>query len=145
MIPFTTDPIGKTPSSLFHSAISERQDLISPPGPQKLLQRLTTLGSRPESERWPSAEWPSDRAFTDARDFIYALPKYFILLPHLSFADDGEINFLWNQDDIHIDLGFYGTGTYSYFARGKDDEGFYEDDILVSDGLPDALRALLGG
>ena len=68
-----------------------------------------------------------------------------ILSPHLSFADDGEINFLWNQDGIHIDLGFYGTGTYSYFARGKHDEGFYEDDIPASDGLTGSLVALLGG
>ena len=75
------------------------------------------------SERWPAAEWPSGRAFEDARTFIHALPVSSIPLPHLSFADDGEINFLWNQDGIHIDLGFYGTGTYSYFARGKADEG----------------------
>ena len=143
--PFTTEPIVRIPSLLFDSLISEMPDLIWLTGHQRLLQRLETLGSRPESERWPSAEWPSDRALADARAFIHALPIYSILLPHLSFADDGEINFLWNQDGIHIDLGFYGTGTYSYFARGKDDEGFYEDDIPVSDGLADALIALLGG
>ena len=143
--PFTTEPIVRTPSSLFDSLILEMPDLIWLTGYQRLLQRLETLGSRPESERWPSAEWPSDRALADARAFIHVLPIYSILLPHLSFADDGEINFLWNQDGIHIDLGFYGTGTYSYFARGKDDEGFYEDDLPVSDGLTDALIALLGG
>ena len=143
--PFTTEPIVRIPSLLFDSLISEMPDLIWLTGHQRLLQRLETLGTRPESERWPSAEWPSDRALADARAFIHALPIYSILLPHLSFADDGEINFLWNQDGIHIDLGFYGTGTYSYFARGKDDEGFYEDDIPVSDGLTDALIALLGG
>ena len=144
--PFTTEPIGKTASSLFDSPISDMPNFIWPLGhQQKLLQRLATLESRPESERWPSAELPSARALVDARDFIRALSKCSILLPHLSFADDGEINFLWNQDGSHIDLGFYGTGTYSYFARGKNDEGFYEDDIPVSDGLTDALMALLGG
>ena len=143
--PFTTEPMVRTSSSSFDSPFSEAADLIWPPGHQKLLQRLEILGSRPESEKWPSAEWPSDRALVDARDFIHALPRYSILSPHLSFADDGEINFLWNQDGIHIDLGFYGTGTYSYFARGKHDEGFYEDDIPASDGLTGSLVALLGG
>ena len=110
-----------------------------------MLWCLEALERRPESERWPTAEWPGGRAFEDARTFIHALPVSSIPLPHLSFADDGEINFLWDQDGIHIDLGFYGTGTYSYFARGKDDEGFYADDVPASDGLSDALVALLGG
>ena len=133
---FTTEPMVKDQSPSFASLVA---DLTSPPG---LLGRLEALECRSESERWPAAEWPSNRAFADARAFIHALSS--IPLPHLSFADDGEINFLWDQDGIHIDLGFYGTGTYSYFARGKDEEGFYADDVPASDGLPDALVALLG-
>ena len=120
-------------------------DFTSPADNWMLLWRLKALERRPESERWPAAEWPSGRAFEDARTFIHALPVSSIPLPHLSFADDGEINFLWNQDGIHIDLGFYGTGTYSYFARGKADEGFYADNVPASDGMSDALVALLGG
>jgi hypothetical protein len=143
--PYTTKPIARSPSSSINSLIYEAVDLIWPPVHQMLLQRLDTLGGRPESERWPSAQWPSSRAFADARAFIYALPGHSITLPHLSFADDGEINFLWNQDGIHIDLGFYGTGAYSYFARGENDQGFYEDDVPASDGLTDAILGLLGG
>ena len=137
---FTTEPMVRDQSSSLASLV---EDFTSRSGNWRLLWRLETLERRPESERWPAAEWPSGRAFEDARTFIHALPVSSIPLPHLSFADDGEINFLWNQDGIHIDLGFYGTGTYSYFARGKADEGFYADDVPASGGLPDALVALL--
>ena len=136
---FTTEPMARDQSSSSASLVA---GLTSPPGNWTLLWHLEALEHRPESERWPAAEWPNDRAFADARAFIHALS--FIPLPHLSFSDDGEINFLWDQDGIHIDLGFYGTGAYSYFARGKDEEGFYADDVPASDGLPDALVGLLG-
>jgi hypothetical protein len=139
---FTTEPMVRDQSSSLAPLVA---DFTSPPGNRTLLLRLEALELRPESERWPAAEWPGGRAFEDARTFIHALPASSIPLPHLSFADDGEINFLWDQDGIHIDLGFYGTGTYSYFARGKDDEEFYDDDVPASDGLPYDLVALLGG
>ena len=139
---FTTERMVSEQNPSFASPI---EDLTNRLGNWTLLWCLEVLEGRPESERWPAAEWPNGRAFADARAFIHALPMSSIPLPHLSFADDGEINFLWDQDGIHIDLGFYGTGTYSYFARGKDDEEFYDDDVPASDGLPYDLIALLGG
>ena len=50
-------------------------------------------------------------------------------------ANDGEINFLWESDDVYVDLGFYGTGTYSYFARGKNGQGIHGEDVPASKGL----------
>ena len=142
-VPFTTEPMERTRRPKLDSLASMGADLARPEGHRTLLRHLQELEQRPESERWPAAEWPSDKAFKDARTFIYALPMSSIPLPHLSFADDGEINFYWGQNGIHIDLGFYGTGTYSYYACGRDEEGFYDDDVPISSGLPGAVLALL--
>ncbi len=114
------------------------------PSNYTLLWRLEELEQVSEAERWPSSDWPSPQAFADARAFIYTLPASVpILLPYLGLADDGEINFLWKQDGIHIDLGFYGTGTFSYFARGKDNKEIYGDDVPAATGLPEPLIAFL--
>ena len=75
----------------------------------QLLTQLETLRNIPDSKRWPGALWPDDKAFKDARKFISGLPLALIPNPEIRLADDGEINFLWQNEDIHIDLGFYGT------------------------------------
>ena len=118
---------------------------IHPPRNWALVWRLDELERIPESERWPAADWPSPQAFLDARAFIEALPTRPMPLPDLGLADDGEINFLWKQGGVYIDLGFYGTGTFSYFARGRDNEEYYSDGIPASRELPQHLMNLLIG
>ena len=108
-----------------------------------LLWQLHTIQNTSESDRWPGADWPSEQAFEDARLFIRHLPPVAIRLPNMRLADDGEMNFLWKEDGIHIDLGFYGTGAFSYFARTRDGEKFYGDDVPASQGLPHALVNLV--
>ena len=120
-------------------------ELTTSPNTWALLARLEALQNKPKSQRWPAAVWPSDEAFADARQFIMKLPSCSVRLPSLGLADDGEVNFLWKQDGIHIDLGFYGDGTFSYYARGADEAGSYDDDIPVGQELPDVLSALISG
>ena len=108
-----------------------------------LLDRLFELQSRPESERWPGAEWPMEASFKDAAAFIDRLPVALRGSPYISLADDGEVNFAWSRDGMLIDLGFYGTGSYSFYARGRDGDEWFGDDISVMASLPEVLRALL--
>ena len=107
-----------------------------------LLARLDALRRTPESERWPGADWPAAAAFEDAAEFIRKLPLALIPLPGITFADDGEINFLWKDAGVHVDLGFYGTNTYSCFARARDGRKFHGDAISPSSGLPPEVRTL---
>ena len=146
LVYFDRPPLSTTTSP----STSQREFLLSieagftrPPRNWALVWRLDELEEMPESERWPEADWPSDRAFADARAFINGLPLEPIPLPSLGLADDGEINFLWNQNGTYIDLGFYGTGTFSYFARVMDNEELYDDDLPAADGLPQDLLVLL--
>ncbi len=108
-----------------------------------MLQRLAKLYSTPEGERWPEADWPSRQAFEDAWRFTKELPENLKELPHISLADDGEVNFAWSGGAIHIDLGFYGTGTFSYYGRDSDGGEVFGDDTSVSSPLPKKLMALL--
>ena len=107
--------------------------------------RLASLYSTPECERWPGADWPTEAAFKDAISFIDRLPVTMKESPYISLADDGEVNFAWTQEGMLIDLGFYGSGTYSFYARGQDGEKWFGDDISVMSPLPKDLRALLAG
>ena len=108
-----------------------------------LLQRLADLYSTPEGERWPDADWPTSEAFRDAWEFTTQLLLPLKELPHISLADDGEVNFAWSGGAIHIDLGFYGTGTYSYYGRDSDGSEYFGDEISVTSPLPEDLASLL--
>ena len=107
-----------------------------------LLDQLRTLEWTPADKRWSGTIWPISRAFRDAEAFIRALPLHEIPSPIISIADDGEVNFLWRGDGIYVDLGFYGTGYFSYFARGEDGNRHHDDDVLASEGMPSELIKL---
>jgi hypothetical protein len=117
--------------------------LLEPSPVSKLLAQLATLQQTPQDDRWPDAVWPEAQAFEDAQTFIRRLPLNIIPLPKISLADDGEVNFLWQRDSVHVDLGFYGTGTCSYFARGEDGRRMHGEDVPASEGLPLEITTLL--
>lgn len=110
---------------------------------RQLIQRLEQLRSVLEDERWPASEPPDDATFYDARVFLDRLPFPLAALPHISLAGDGEVNFAWDYEGLHIDLGFYGTGTFSYYARGADGREYYGDEVPAGSLLPADLEPLL--
>ncbi len=109
----------------------------------RLISRLTDLFKTPQDVRWPSTKWPVEHAFEDARSFIAKLPLAHIPEPEIRFADDGEINFLWIGEDVHIDLGFYGTGTYSYFGHNGEGQEIQDENVLASEGLAQTIKNML--
>ena len=115
-----------------------------PPLQHVLLRQLDQIQVTPQAERWPATNWPSERAFADAGTFIRTLPTGLVLSPSIGLADDGEVNFLWDHDGLHIDLGFYGTGAFSYFARAQDGRRLYGNDLPADCGLPAELAGLVG-
>ena len=86
---------------------------------------------------------PADRAFADAELFVSAWPSVELQIPDIGLADDGEVNFLWKGPELHVDLGFYGDGTFSYFARVRDGIRHADDDVAAGLGLPSDLLAIL--
>ena len=132
------------------AAVAERVEAVTQPlvGPrtrsqERVLARLGQLRSAPQSEQPPWVERPEDRAFADAEEFVTAWRPVEIQMPDVGLADDGEVNFLWKGPELHVDLGFYGDGTFSYFARDGDGVRYADDDVVAGLGLPPDLLALL--
>ena len=108
-----------------------------------VLERIAGLRDTSEDERAPWATWPDERAFEDAVTFVKAWSSSTIRMPDVGLADDGEVNFLWEGADMHVDLGFYGDGTFSYYARDGDRKEYTDDDVPAHVGLPKDLLAIL--
>lgn len=89
--------------------------------------------------------WPQDSAFRDASEFVRNWNVEPLYMPDIGIADDGEVNFAWDQRGIYLDLGFYGDGTYSYYGKSRDGKEFLEDDLAPSDGLTSELRRIING
>ena len=109
----------------------------------RVLERLRELRAAPEAEQPPWAERPADRAFADAQRFVSAWPSVDLPMPDVGLADDGEVNFLWQGPQLHVDLGFFGDGTFSCFARAPGDVRIAVDDVAAELGLPPDLQAIL--
>ena len=108
-----------------------------------VLEHLADLLNTPESRRAPWATWPVISAFEDAMAFVRAWPGEALVMPDVGLADDGEVSFLWKGVDLHVDLGFYGDGTFSYYAKDGDGEEYADDDVAATVGLPEDLLAIL--
>ena len=129
---------------LVPDAGSARSNRPSTPA-ERMQRRLQGLreeakGKHPD----PESRYPTPEAFTDAWEFASRLDLNSCDFPMVNMAGDGEINFFWHRgsDGLKVDLGFYGTGTYSCYAR-KGDQEVFADDVRVTDGLRDDIAALL--
>ena len=106
----------------------------------KLLDTIQAIAKYQEGWDGEDAKAATDKAVKEAKDFVYWLASRGKLLgqtvPHISLANDGEVNFLWRTERGVLDLGFYGTGTYSYYAKIHDtqlNEEFGDDDLPSED------------
>ena len=109
---------------------------------QHVIMRLDGLQNLSDVERWPGSIRPTAQAFMDAKRFVYRSTLSALPAPKITLADDGEINFLWSGGGVHVDLGFYGTGTYSYFARGAKGLRIHGEEVPASEGLPPEILEL---
>lgn len=78
----------------------------------------------------------TQQAIEDAVVLVSNFPNN-IKPPKVSVAEDGEVNFDWTYpDSIRLDLGVYGTGTYSYFAKFKNGTELIQNNVSISAHLP---------
>ena len=85
---------------------------------------------------------PSDETISDALSFIEKLP-YGVIEPRPGVSGDGEVSLFWENDDIYIDIGFLGDGTYVLYARDSQDIEYFKDSIDLHSPLPAALLNLI--
>ena len=140
---FAPPPVGTfSLTERYRVPIEGKAPWLSPPRPaRQMLADLDAIAD--SSDRSSDNVPPKSHALRDARTFILKLPRELAYLPNIGVAADGELNFLWKQDGLHVDLGFFGTGTFSYYARDSGGNEYLEDERLASQGLPSELTALL--
>ncbi|MYB35420.1 MAG: hypothetical protein F4X92_09960 [Gammaproteobacteria bacterium] len=131
--------VSKNNISCDHSRRSPTLSLI------KQLEYLSRISNN-DSDLPPNfSRWPTNVAFDDARAFVLKLPLMKISMPKILLAEDGEINFVWENEECYVDLGFYGTGFYSYFARNDQGKEIMGERIDVHTGLANPIIDLLSG
>jgi len=115
---------------------ADRADLI-------VIARIRELGTYPSGRSHPDSVAPSKTAVNDAERFARNLDLTSLHLPHISAAEDGEINFWWDIDGLYIDLGFFGDGSYSFYAKLPDGKEITEDAAPISRPFPSELLRFL--
>jgi hypothetical protein len=129
----TAKPVAVEPAAPYVVAKHGRADI-------KAVAKIRALGTREDGWKGPGSLAASQKAVDDAEAFarqLFGFPD--MEMPNIGLAADGEINFYWKNGDIALDLGFFGDGTYSYFAEGSDGQSYSGDNILVDEKLPDVL------
>ena len=84
----------------------------------------------------------SSETVNDAIKFINKLPSN-TTVPRPGLSGDGEISLFWEDNGVYIDIGFFGDGKYTLYAKDSQEIEYLRDDIDLSDPLPDALLNLI--
>lgn len=105
----------------------------------KMLSDVKQLSSFENGWNGEYSQAPSRQAIEDAKDFIHLLRDFKIILPYISLANDGEINFCWKDNDFILDLGFYGDKTYSFYLKTTEGKKFHGDEIQVCSNIPQEI------
>ena len=106
--------------------VQARRQLQEPSDEDKLHAKLLSYPELPHDWDGRGAVPPSLDAVLDAIAFLGKQPSD-IPLPFPQIASDGEVGLYWRSGEIHIEIGFYGDGELSYYARYTPDSGKSEE------------------
>jgi hypothetical protein len=117
---------------------TNRQDLLA-------IARIRELGTYANGWNGPDSISPNRSTVEDAEIFArYLFSIGPIVLPYISASGDGEVNFYWKTRDWVIDLGFFGDGLYSFYARFENGDEILEDGACLNNPLPQEIVELIG-
>jgi len=108
-----------------------------------LVQRVRELGAYATGWHSENSQSASRRTVEEAERFIRAINWNEHILPVIALAEDGEMNLVWSDTDRHVDIGFFGDGTYAYYARGRDGRTYFEDGAPWHQTLPQDIVSLI--
>ncbi len=111
---------------------------LDPASPQiKLLKKIRQISKIKDDWAGKGTVGATLEACNEAEIFLSQLPLNNIALPHISLAEDGELNFTWNTDAGKIDVGFYGEGFYSYYAVSSAGTEYFANNLPITETLSD--------
>ena len=118
-----------------------------PSGEDKLHAELLSYLGLPEGWNGYEGEPASFDAVVDAINFLMMRPED-IPLPYPQIASDGEVGLYWRVGEVYAEVGFYGDGQCSYYARytpagGEPAEYGRDGCSLDARGWPEELLLVL--
>ena len=127
--------------------VRARRQLQEPSDEDKLHAKLFSYPELPHDWDGRGAVPPSPSAVRDAISFLDKRPSD-VPLPFPQIASDGEVGLYWRTGEIHIEIGFYGDGELSYYARytpasGKSKECGRDGYSLGAKNWPQDLMLIL--
>ncbi|MGW5961029.1 hypothetical protein [Methylorubrum thiocyanatum] len=128
----------------FESTASKTRPLLPAFRECALIKRIREIATYQAGWDGPESVGPTVETVKQAIDFARQLQSLGdIAPPYITAANDGEINFYWKTPHLALDLGFTGTGQYSYYGQTPDGAEFAEDGADVGQPLPLELIAAL--
>jgi hypothetical protein len=125
------------PEYNFDSRAADREDLFA-------IARIRDFGTYAAGWDGLGSVPPSRRTLKEAEVFaryLFGLGR--IDAPYISPSSDGEVNFYWKTNNLLLDLGFFGDGTYSYYARLPNGRELIEDEAPLDKTLPSEVIDLI--
>jgi hypothetical protein len=117
---------------------TNREDLLA-------IARIRMLRTYVNGWSGPESVAPNSNTIKEAEIFArYLFGIGPIVSPYISASADGEVNFYWKTRDWMIDLGFFGDGIYSYYARFENGHEILEDGADLNQPLPQEVIELIG-
>jgi hypothetical protein len=113
-----------------------------------LKQLIDIYGARRPDWDGMGGTAPSRAAISDAKRLLRQLPRRVAAPDQVYAPGDGEVMFQWVRPHLFVEVGFYGDGTISWFARVAGRETVHGDDPIAGGGsiLPtqvaDALQSI---
>ncbi len=128
----------KVSSSIDIAKATNREDLLA-------IARIRMFRTYADGWNGPESVAPTRATIKEAETFArYLFGIGSIVPPYISASGDGEVNFYWKTSDWVIDLGFFGDGLYSYYARFENGHEILEDGASLNKPLPQKIVELIG-
>jgi hypothetical protein len=110
----------------------------------KAIARIREIAAYLDNWNGPDSIAPTALAAKEAELFTrYIFSHNAIISPYISASNDGEINFYWKRDEFILDLGFFGGGSYSYYAHLPNGLEILEDQVSLHAYLPQEIVDLI--
>ena len=112
---------------------------------QQLIERIDQISKLKDGWNGPNSIQAKRNTILTSKHLLKKLFDYSIIIyPFISMSGDGQINFIWTQQQFKICIGIYEDGKYSYYARSNRGRvNKTQDDLTLEDNIPEEIINLI--
>lgn len=127
-----------SPKPLIKTRIVDESDLSSL---NQIIYEIRTIARFNDAWHGPHSVAAAQKAIDDAERFARELTWSQKNRPKVALAEDGELNLFWKSEEIYLDVGFFGDGTYSFFGQLASGETISGDSVPARNGQATTILA----